>query len=72
MTVNDEAVDKSDNSAANVNENFVLVYSLLEKSKVDFSGTISDEYTEKVILFGYLIVSAVFNLLEDFEELRLI
>ena len=63
-----EEAEKNDTANSSVNENFVLVYSLLEKSKVDFSGTIADEYTEKVILFGYLIVSVFADVLLLVEQ----
>lgn len=39
------------------NEKAVLLYVEGEKNKTKFEDTISDEYNEKVILHGYLIVS---------------
>lgn len=39
-----------------MNEKAVLIYVNMEKSKTKFNDTIMDEYNEKVILYGYVIV----------------
>ena len=38
-------------------EKAVLLYLSVEKSKMDANETIIDEFTEKVVLYGYLIVN---------------
>ena len=38
-------------------EKAVLMYLSIEKSKMDPYETIIDEFTEKVVLYGYLIVN---------------
>ncbi|CAF0724941.1 unnamed protein product [Brachionus calyciflorus] len=46
-----------------VNEKAVLLYADIERGKTKFEDTISGEYNEKVILFGYLVMfSASFSL----------
>lgn len=39
-----------------MNEKAVLIYVNMEKSKTKFNDTIMDEYNEKLILYGYVIV----------------
>lgn len=39
-----------------MNEKAVLIYLNMEKSKTKFNDTIMDEYNEKLILYGYVIV----------------
>jgi hypothetical protein len=46
------------------NDRAVLLYLLTEKNKMQIDDNISGEYSEKVILFGYLIVS-------EFNELNI-
>jgi hypothetical protein len=45
------------------NEKAVLLYLSIEKAKSDPSETIIDEFTEKVIIYGYLIVNLLLLLL---------
>ncbi len=45
------------NVISNSNEKVVLLNILAEKTKANMENNVADEYTEKVILFGYLIVS---------------
>jgi hypothetical protein len=40
-----------------INEKAVLLYLNVEKKKVKFGETITEEYNEKIILYGYVIVS---------------
>lgn len=44
------------------NEKAVFLYLSIEKTKADACDTIVDEYTEKVLLFGYLIVTTFFHI----------
>lgn len=45
-----------DESAEKLNRKAVLFYLNIEKNKIKFNDTINDEYNEKVILYGYVIV----------------
>lgn len=44
-------------SREKLNERAVLMYLNIERSKTRFNDTITDEFNEKVILYGYVIVS---------------
>ena len=54
---------REETSEEKVNENLVMINVLAEKYKIDFSETIAEEFTEKVILFGYLIVCIKSNVI---------
>ena len=40
-----------------LNEKSVLIYLSIQKEKAKFGDTIEEEYIEKVVMFGYLVVS---------------
>lgn len=52
-------------SREKLNERAVLMYLNIERSKTRFNDTITDEFNEKVILYGYVIVSRNSNFLID-------
>ena len=49
-TVLNEAEKKS------LNEKAVLIYLNIQKNKEEFEDTVEEEYIEKVIMFGFLVV----------------
>ena len=49
--------EHSESKDKNNNEKSVYLYVNVEKNKTKFESTIADEYNEKIILYGYLIVS---------------
>ena len=40
----------------NLNEKAVLIYLNKQKEKLEFEDTIEEEYVEKVIMFGYIVL----------------
>ena len=56
-TVLNEAEKKS------LNEKAVLIYLNIQKEKEEFEDTVEEEYIEKVIMFGYLVVRLAKSLL---------
>ena len=40
----------------NLNEKAVLIYLNIQKEKFEFEDTIEEEYVEKVIMFGYIVL----------------
>ncbi len=40
-----------------LNEKAVLVYLNMQREKEEFEDTIEEEYVEKVVMFGYLMVN---------------
>ena len=46
----------NDNDKKNLNEKAVLIYLTIQKEKVEFEDTIEEEYIEKVIMFGFIVV----------------
>ena len=49
-----------------LNEKAVLVYLNLQKEKIEFDDTIDEEYVEKVVMFGFLMVNKI-NLYSGFH-----
>ena len=46
----------NENDKRKLNEKAVLINLTMQKEKVDFEDTIEEEYIEKVIMFGYIVV----------------
>ena len=49
-------LDSRQNDSKTINENLVLLYINMEKNKAEFGDTITEEYCEKIIMYGYLTV----------------
>ena len=47
----------TDNDKRNLNEKAILIYLHIQKEKVEFEDTIEEEYIEKALMFGFLMVS---------------
>ena len=50
-------VEEKDYTKRIINEKIVLNYIKMEQSKKVFGETIDEEYIEKVIMFGFIVVS---------------
>ena len=46
----------NENGRLNLNEKAVLIYLSMEKEKFEFEDTVEEEYVEKVIMFGYIVL----------------
>ena len=46
----------NENNRLNLNEKAVLIYLSMEKEKIEFEDTVEEEYVEKVIMFGYIVL----------------
>ena len=46
----------NENNRLNLNEKAVLIYVSMEKEKIEFEDTVEEEYVEKVIMFGYIVL----------------
>jgi len=46
----------NENNQLNLNEKAVLIYLSMEKEKIEFEDTVEEEYVEKVIMFGYIVL----------------
>ena len=46
----------NENNRLNLNEKAVLIYLSMEKEKIEFEDTVEEEYVEKVIMFGYIVM----------------
>ena len=55
-----EKSNLDDNDKKILNEKSVLIYLSMQKEKAEFGDTIEEEYIEKVVMFGYLVVSIRF------------
>ena len=53
---NTPRLNKNTQLSKKMYEKFVKGYVISEENKTDSAGTISSEYTDKTILFGYLVV----------------
>ena len=54
-------LDTNQNDLKTINENLVLLYINKEKNKAEFGDTITEEYCEKIIMYGYLTVCESFQ-----------
>jgi hypothetical protein len=46
----------NENDRLNLNEKAILIYLNMEKEKFEFEDTVEEEYVEKVIMFGYIVL----------------
>ena len=56
-TITREKTILNENDKRNLNEKAVLLYLKIQKEKTEFEDTIEEEYIEKVIMYGFLVVS---------------
>lgn len=55
----------TDKDKQNLNEKAVLIYLVVQKEKIEFEDTIEEEYIEKVIMFGYIVVFIFYIVFTD-------
>ena len=53
-----KGIEQSNSDLKTLNEKYVLIYVLSQENKSDERDTIGQEYTEKVVLYGYVMLFA--------------
>jgi uncharacterized protein (DUF342 family) len=57
-----ESLEKAipdENDTKMLNEKAVLINLMMQKNKIEFEDTIVEEYLEKVIYFGFIVVKGI-------------